>query len=424
LEIIAEILSSCVLAPVNLTVLAPENPPWNLTQICSVWRGVALGLPSLWNDIAVEFPCDEQEECVHLRNLLETFLSRARNSTISLNMSAAMFYDYNPFCQPFIDSIINCVQPHVTQLKFLELQPPAVFMPILELPSGMVHALEVVSLMFAKEDGDSPSAFESGDGLTDDITIFDAARNLHSVTLISQYAYMHLAAFRFPWSQLTHLAILDTYVDFESGHEVLRQCTSLVSCSIGIAVDDDCDATLPPTLLPNLISLTVYAYSEEEEHGRFLQPFVLPSLQYLELASPNHGPWSEMHVTHLIRRSKPAKFECFRCTALTVRDVSAILSEVPLLEELSLCFHRSEPDPSLDALITAIARGNLVPKIRSFELEVNTTGVWPPRMPRIAVHCRPEEIRPCFWDFWDRVSKHAIMDVGFTIGASDYAVET
>jgi hypothetical protein len=431
LEIVAEILSLCVLAPVNLRVSRPENAPWNLTQICSVWRGVALGLPSLWNDIAVELLCDDQEKCIHQRNLLATFLSRARNSTISLDMYASMFYDHNPFCQPFIDSIIDCVQPYVTQLKSLELQPPEVFMPILELPSGMVHALEIVSLIFAKEDDDSPSSFESGNGLTDNITIFDAAHNLRFVTLISQYAYMHLTAFRFPWSQLTQLDILDTYVDFEDGHKVLRQCTSLVSCSIGVAVDVVCDATLPPTLLPNLVSLTVHAYFKVEEHGRFLQPFVLPSLQYLELASRDHAPWSEMHVTHLIRRSKPAKFECFCCTALTVRDVTAILTEVPLLEELSLCFHRSEPDPSLDALITAIARGDLVPNIRSFELEVNTTlVVWPRRVPRITVHCRPEEIRPCFWDFWVRVQKQASMDIviqadGFTIGVNDvYAVGT
>jgi hypothetical protein len=179
-------------------------------------------------------------------------------------------------------------------------------------------------------------------------------------------------------------------------------------------VDVVCDATLPPTLLPNLISLTVHAYYEVEKHGRFLQPFILPSLQHLELASPNHAPapWSEMHVTHLIRRSKPAKFECFRCTALTVRDVSAILTEVPLLKELSLCFRLGrESDPSLDALITAIARGNLVPNIRSFELEViqvNAVGLWPRRMPRITVHCRPEEIRPSFRDFWE---KQAIMEI-------------
>jgi hypothetical protein len=128
-----------------------------------------------------------------------------------------------------------------------------------------------------------------------------------------------------------------------------------------------------------------------------------------------------MYVTHLIRRSKPAKFECFRGTALTVRDVSAILTEVPLLKELSLCFFQSEPDPSLDALITAIARGNLVPNIRSFELEVNTTG----DRSRIMVHCHPEEIRPCFWDFWDKLPKQEIVDViiqadGVVFGMNGY----
>jgi hypothetical protein len=190
LEIIAEILSSCVLEPINLTVLAPENAPWNLTQICSVWRGVALGLPTLWNDIVVEFPCNKDNKCVHLRNILEIFLSRAGNSTISLNMSATTFRAYNPFCQPFIDSIINCVQPHVTQLKVLELHPSEIFLPILELPSGVAQALEVVSLEFDKDGIDLP--LKSGDGLTDNITIFETAPKLRFVIAIRGYISRHV----------------------------------------------------------------------------------------------------------------------------------------------------------------------------------------------------------------------------------------
>jgi hypothetical protein len=408
LEIVAEILSLCVSTQVDLAALAPEHPPWNLTQICSVWRGVALGLPSLWNDIAVEFPCNENK-CVHLRNILETFLSRAGNSTISLNIWVTMFD--NPFCQPFVDSIIHCVQPHVTQLKVLVLQPAEAFMPILKLPSGMAQALEAVSLEFDMDDADSP--FGSDDVLRNNIAIFETARNLRCVTLIPHFRDIHLTAFRFPWSQLTHLAILGTCVIFESGHEVLRQCTSLVSCSIGVATDVDCDATLARTLLPNLVSLTVHAYCDEEEHGRFLQPFVLPSLQYLELAFPHDALWSEMdfRVTQLLKRSMPSKLEVFRSTALTPRDVTTILAEVPLLKKLSLCFYAGESGPSLVALVTAIAQGDLVPNIASFELEIYTKGSWPRRKPPIIIRCFPEEIQPCFWDFWDKLPKQEFMDV-------------
>jgi hypothetical protein len=298
LEIVEEILSSCISATVDLAALELGDPPWNLTQICAAWRGVALGLPSLWNNIAVEFPCSQRERCAHLRNKLDIFLSRTGNSTISLNLRATMFLDDNPSCRPFIDSIINCVRPHAGRLRLLELQPAQVFMPIMVLPSALVHALEFVCLNFTKEDNSSPRFFGPGIGFTNKITAFETARNLHSVTLISEYADMHLSVFRFPWSQLTHLIILDTFVYFADGHEVLRQCTGLVSCSTGITTDIMCYATLPPTLLRNLVSLTIHAYDAEEEHGRFLEPFVLPSLRHLELASEGCA-WSEMNVLQL-----------------------------------------------------------------------------------------------------------------------------
>ena len=417
-EIIAEIISSCVSSTVHLAALGPNESPWNLTQICSVWRHIALTTPSLWNDITVQFPCHQECESAHLRGMLEIFLSRAGNLPISLDISAAMFYDYNPFCSPFIDSIIDIVRPHVGRLQSLELQPPWVFMPLLELPGGVVRALESVTLVFAKEDGDSPPFFGHGDGLTSNITAFEAAPDLRSVYLISQYADMHLNAFRLPWAQLTHLTILETYVDFADGHEVLRQCTSLISCSIGVATDDFCVPTISPTILRNLESLTVHAYDEEGTHGRFLEPFILPCLRHLELTSENNAPWSEMNVAPLIRRSSPAKLESFHSTAMTPRDVSAVLAEVPLLKELSICFLGREPDRSLDALVTAIARGDLVPNVQKLDLDLQDTYTWgrqPPK-PCITIQCHPGEMRQGIWDSCSKLRTQGIEIIFHTNG--------
>ena len=401
-EIIGEILSSCISSDTAVN-LATTRPLWNLTQICSVWRDVALRLPNLWNNIAVEFPCYNQWRCVCLKALLETFLSRTGNTTFSLDMSTTMSDDHDLFCQPFVNSVIDCIRPHIGRLRSLKLLSPAVFMSIMTLPSGMVEALVSVCLVFIGEDGDSPFSLESGDGLTDRITTFDGASNLREVTLISRFSEMHLAVFRFPWSQLTHLVVLESHVHFVDGHEALRQCMCLVYCDIGIASDDCCDAagTLPPTLLPNLTLLAVHAHSGEEMHGLFLQPFILPSLQRLKLVSEDLSPWSELNVIYLIKRSKPMNFDYFHSTGLRPREVSVILTEFPLIKELSLCFNARESTISLDALVTTIARGRLAPNIQLFELEGQEDGIlWRNRVPlplRIRLRCHPREVRQGFW---------------------------
>jgi hypothetical protein len=110
-------------------------------------------------------------------------------------------------------------------------------------------------------------------------------------------------------------------------------------------------------------------------------------------------------------------FSSFHSTALIPRDVSGILAEVPSLKELSLCFLRGEePDPSLDMLVTAIARGDLVPNIQSFELELQASYSWDSevslfRKPCVRIQCRPEEIQLGFWDFWVKLQQQDSMDI-------------
>jgi hypothetical protein len=89
-ELIAEIFSYCVMETIDLGALELVDSPWIIAQICSSWRTVALSSPNLWNDIAIQFPYHRRGKFVHLRNLLEIFLSRAGNSSISLNITATV----------------------------------------------------------------------------------------------------------------------------------------------------------------------------------------------------------------------------------------------------------------------------------------------------------------------------------------------
>ena len=369
-------------------------------------------LPNLWNDIAVQFPYRLLGEFVHLRNLFEIFLSRAGNSSISLNITAAV--DEHSPDPKLVDSIVTLVHPLIGQFRHLGLQPVGAMMPILQLPSDRAQALESASLVF--DDNDCDNIFERGerDGWTEanKITIFGTARNLRCVTLTTDHVEMHLNVLRFPWSQLTHLTLLDTFLEFQSAHETLRQCTSLVSCHFAITSDWNCWSLDNPTVLHNLVSLTVYAYDQCCYHGEFLQPFILPSLRCLELCSEHTTPWSHGKIIELIRRSSHANFECFRFASLLPNEALAALSEAPLLKELSLSFPLSifGADPLsvfgdevlvLPALITAVARGDVVPNIETFNLEFqDTTDKHGLQKHFIKVQCRPEEMQQGFRDFW------------------------
>jgi hypothetical protein len=149
-ELIAEIFSYCVIETIDLGTLELVDSPWNLAQICASWRTLALSSPNLWNDVAVQFPYHRRGEFVHLRNLLEIFLSRSGNSSISLNITAAV--DEYPLDPKLVDSIVNLVHLHIRQFRHLGLQPVGAMMPILQLPSDTVQALESVSLVFDEDD--------------------------------------------------------------------------------------------------------------------------------------------------------------------------------------------------------------------------------------------------------------------------------
>lgn len=130
--------------------------------------------------------------------MLDAFLSRAGNWGISLHMSASTYWD--PFFQPFIDSVMNrIVQPHFGRLGYLGLHPAEVMLPTLKFPpSGMTHAPQLESMLLAF----SPNAYVP-QGWEDRITFFDHASYLRRVEMISQqepwiYNFTKFGIFNYP----------------------------------------------------------------------------------------------------------------------------------------------------------------------------------------------------------------------------------
>jgi hypothetical protein len=313
-----------------------------------------MGMPSLWNNVAVAFPRDKAAECALLKNMLEAFLLRSGDSLISLKIVAEDLVD----CDSFIQSIIDLILPYIGQLRHLSLNPSDPFHLLLE---GNVHALESADLEFSEKFDADPNVSS--------MMLLDKTCNLRRVTISSDFVDLDLTIFHFSWTHLTQLSFRNTYLTFAQGHAMLRHCINLVSLTFGIIPDIECHAMACNTILPVLESLTIMILTSEE-CGQFLRPFILPSLKRLEVdATGTHFQWSEVVLPQLVRRSS-CHLKRFEVSAFAPSAVIALLTVAPSITRLSLQHLNvgrcREPSYNTN-LLGAIARGDLVPNLQIIE---------------------------------------------------------
>ncbi|KAJ6468613.1 hypothetical protein C8R47DRAFT_989916 [Mycena vitilis] len=78
-ELICEILSWTTLCTRRAVESPPSGAPWYLGQVCGRWRGLALGLPSLWSSIAFFHTLDHPHERTSPLRLVQAQLVRSAN---------------------------------------------------------------------------------------------------------------------------------------------------------------------------------------------------------------------------------------------------------------------------------------------------------------------------------------------------------
>ncbi|KAF8230903.1 hypothetical protein L208DRAFT_1399714 [Tricholoma matsutake] len=338
------------------TKLPPQRPstPWNIVHVCSKWRGVALQVPNLWNDISVSFSSDRQLEFTRLTIMLDVFLSRTGNALISLEILAEHIQSSplgspDPFCK----SIEAIVRPYAGRLRHLSIRPPDQFAALLGQTEHALDVLESVSLYV-------PHFPDDVDAATAGLTIPGGSHNLHKITVSTDSTTIRLKSLLFPWAQLTELRILNTIVTYAGCHAALRQCHNLVSFSLGYVPGDRvCHGNIPNTLLRNLKSLSIVGCAEGR-YGHFLRPFVLPSLKEFLITGGTDADW--LGLPSLITRSK-CSLERFEAQEFLTYEMLEFLHQVPSLIELSL---RSSGQniPELLSL-------GLVPNLQIFECDMD-----------------------------------------------------
>jgi hypothetical protein len=311
-------------------------------------------MPNLWNNVALAVRIDREAECVLLKDMLETFLSRTGKSLISLKIVAKGLVKSHPFHR----SIIHLLLPYLGQFRHLSLNPSEAFHVLLE---SKLEALESADLGFSEKFNANYNA--------SNMMFFDKTCKLRRVAISSVFPDLDLSTFHISWAHLTHLYFKNIYLPFSQGHAVLRQCVRLVSLAFGIIPNSECHAVTCNTILPVLESLKIVIFMEEP-CGQILQPFILPSLKRLEVDSTGtYSQWSELALPRLVQRSA-CHLKRFEATALAPSVVTALLTAVPSLTRLSLYNLKvgRYREPNHDKqLFSAVARGVLVPNLQHFE---------------------------------------------------------
>jgi F-box-like len=379
-EIIREIFIFCVLYPLKIPMPSPLliSAPWNLLLVCSKWRQLALETSALWNDIYIYFDASSDFPWQTLK------LALSRTGTSLLSLQVRVSYHLSGYLQrkqtALRRHIGDLIQPFAGQFKHLSLDAADDFRCILDIPRGMMDALQSVYLSFSDErhkytlkDSNSfhPSLYP--------VTAFDNARNLREFTLITEFATLHPQYFRLPWERLTQLHLINTPIPFVEGHEALSQCINLVAATLTIPSDERCLHSSSITLLPHLSSLAIRTATESATlcFGRFLKPFVLPSLKQFEIITLSNSlapelddTWSQSNLLSLMKRSS-CSLERFKAAWITPQLLHAFLKAVPSLVELSFPWVRPEPLAIFQMIFQEIRDGLLVPNLRILECNMN-----------------------------------------------------
>jgi hypothetical protein len=292
-EIWSEIFRASCGSTVLLLPPKPCTAPWTISQVCEMWRQIALDEPRLWNNIVVDHISNGKFRKINDLSMLEmirTVFSRRGEFPICYEHSRGVFgTSANP-----IDLVVI---PRLLFFRKIKLSFMASwFKTLLGLPSGCVNSLESADLALSW-DWELTSE--------DRITLFSEARNLQHIRIFwrkSDYQDLPLypGVLDLPWSQLTDLSLEHISLTLAMALDVLRQSLRLASWTLHLGIHPD-SRPIPD----NITSTTLRSFkllSPDETFSPFLQRIQLPSLQMFH-CTVSEGNISQLDISSFIKRS-------------------------------------------------------------------------------------------------------------------------
>ncbi|KAJ8083621.1 hypothetical protein PM082_009496 [Marasmius tenuissimus] len=277
LEILHDIFSLCPRSTFNL-----DESPWVLTQVCRLWRVVAISEPKLWASIDIDF-LEIYESGISPANyntILETVLERTKTTPLHVRITVSM--DFFEAGDELVASL-GPYAPRVVSLKYIaDGEHRIQQVPAIPLPESGFEALERLHYQIPRRAPSEPTV--AGwryiqPSLPHGAIIFlrsvlDAAPKLRRITLSScSYAVGTIYHSEFNWRNITHLSLFNC--SFEDADvcmaEILHDCPNLET----LIMEYFPFAIKRRVLLPKLRTLAVY------NAGNNIGFFRVPSLQNL-----------------------------------------------------------------------------------------------------------------------------------------------
>lgn len=380
-ELLSKIFIHCV-ADVLIIPPGHRDPLWTLIHVCSKWRQVALGTPSLWNQLQIDYSHPRPNQLDQNFWVKQLFSRTDYAFTLDIRNTSEVSRHHDT------DPINTLIVPHIRRLKGLTLDSSAADIdPLFELPPGTAEVLEEVSICVTGQ-----NYIPLGP-----VTVLQHAPRLRRVTF--KVSHFHPNIYRLPWAQLSELYLPESDIHPDIGYAILSSCTSLVRCTLKLKRSPVVAASSQehlPLALPHLSSLVIHV-GKCSDYNRFFQRFAFPRLSSFEVIDQDTLRTWDPSLTPVITRS-PLLQRVSLLLPIRHSDIESFLEKTSSIVEL--CIPRGNTIP--DLTLAKIALGKLVPKLESLTCKLDRNS--------LTAHLNMVEIRhaskphtsgaPCAYVFW------------------------
>ncbi|KAK2466653.1 hypothetical protein APHAL10511_000911 [Amanita phalloides] len=285
-----------ILAPCQRT---REPPRRTLQFVCKSWRQIVVNSASLWNDLDLRIVGHEPYDSGVSLAVIGAWLHRARSWLRYAGSSALSLQLLIAWCDEVAEARRR-IFSFLSIYKFKQLAVISLFPPILDLDASLDAALSCVETL----------ALTTPTWLALPIQLqlfthrfrFSALKSLELAVDVG-FTYKYLLS-AFPWHQLDRL-VLGTVRRSDLLGGLLRQCKSLVDCTIYIEQGNTFFIPLQDIILPQLHRLTIISDIVGPITDAILHSIIVPSLESLSISgeSRSSSPLTLYEVEAMASRS-------------------------------------------------------------------------------------------------------------------------
>ncbi|KAF8158429.1 hypothetical protein B0H34DRAFT_457687 [Crassisporium funariophilum] len=347
----------------DYNMMVEAQSPLLLGMVCSTWRSVAIGTPSLWSNISLILPAGGDETQMAI---LQHWLMRARDCPLTVTIEPE---DREETDQRRDDSFVALLGVLSKRSKFWH----TIDLTLPQCSTRWISALADINSDFPSLVNITLHDNSDLDSREESHRWFEVAPRLRSVTLFG----IAMESLQLPWGQLE-----DVSVSCRNAAQLLQICPHLRRCTLNHAI---VKGALPDRIQhDHLQSLAIYAYRQtrglQDPYYAWLGSLILPVLHELIIHFPEdlHMGLKVLHmIPSLVTRSScnlqhlhlinARQDELIECLALLPS-----LTSLFLIDMLDSHHRPADPDLLFQRLNsfhheqTTSARTCLVPKLENF----------------------------------------------------------